>query len=127
MMGCLDKDQGRFFYEYRPDDLVPSDHLVRKLDAVLDLSGLRAELRPFYSHTGRPSIDPELMLRMLIVGYVFAIFCHAASSRIFAPRRLLSGSRVASQPDQGHGAVQPTAPVNVSMPFGLRLHIRSGV
>jgi len=73
MMGCLDKDQGRFFYEYRPDDLVPSDHLVRKLDAVLDLSGLRAELRPFYSHTGRPSIDPELMLRMLIVGYVFAI------------------------------------------------------
>ena len=73
MMGRMDRDQGQFFYEYRPDDLVPSDHLVRKLDAVLDLSGLRAELRPFYSHTGRPSIDPELMLRMLIIGYVFAI------------------------------------------------------
>ncbi len=73
MMGRLDTDQEQFFYEYRLDDLVPSDHLVRKLDAVLDLGGLRAELAPFYSHTGRPSIDPELMLRMLIVGYVFAI------------------------------------------------------
>jgi transposase len=73
MMGRLDTDQEQFFYEYRLDDLVPSDHLVRKLDAVLDLGDLRAELTPFYSHTGRPSIDPELMLRMLIVGYVFAI------------------------------------------------------
>ena len=73
MMGHQERDQGQFFYEYRPEDLVPADHLVRKLDAVLDLSGLRAELRPFYSHTGRPSIDPELMLRMLIIGYVFAI------------------------------------------------------
>ena len=73
MMGRLERDQEQFFYPFRLDDLVPSDHLVRKLDAVLDLSGLRAELEPFYSHTGRPSIDPELMLRMLIVGYVFAI------------------------------------------------------
>jgi transposase len=73
MMGRLDTAQVQFFYQYRLDDLVPGDHLVRKLDAVLDLSGLRSELAPFYSHTGRPSIDPELMLRMLIVGYVFAI------------------------------------------------------
>lgn len=73
MMGRLDRDQEQFFYEYRPADLVPSDHLVRRLDAVLDLSGLRSELQPFYSHTGRPSIDPELLLRMLIIGYVFAI------------------------------------------------------
>ena len=73
MMGRLETDQDQFFYSYRLDELVPADHLVRKLDAVLDLSWLRAELAPYYSHTGRPSIDPELMIRMLIVGYVFAI------------------------------------------------------
>ncbi len=73
MMGRLERDQERLFYEYRLDDLVPADHLARKVDAVLDLSWLRAELAPYYSHTGRPSVDPELMIRMLIVGYVFAI------------------------------------------------------
>ncbi len=73
MMGRLERDQEQLFYEYRLDDLVPADHLARKVDAVLDLSWLRAELALYYSHTGRPSIDPELMLRMLIVGYVFAI------------------------------------------------------
>lgn len=73
MMGRLERGQDQFFYSYRLDELVPADHLVRKLDAALDLSWLRAELAPYYSHTGRPSIDPELMIRMLIVGYVFAI------------------------------------------------------
>ncbi len=73
MMGRLETDQARFFYSYRLDELVPADHLVRKLDTVLDLSWVRAELAPYYSHTGRPSIDPEVMLRMLLVGYVFAI------------------------------------------------------
>ncbi len=73
MMCRLDRDQEQFFYEYRLDDLVSADHLVRKVDAVLDLSWVWAELAPYYSHTGRPSIDPELVLRMLIVGYVFAI------------------------------------------------------
>jgi len=73
MMGRLETDQEQFFYSYRLDELVPADHLVRKLDAVLDLSWVRAELAPYYSHTGRPSIDPEVMLRMLLVGYVFAI------------------------------------------------------
>jgi transposase len=53
--------------------VVPDDHLVRKVDAVLDLSWVRAELAPHYSRIGRPSIDPVLMIRMLIVGYVFAI------------------------------------------------------
>ena len=73
MRGRLETDQGQFFYSYRLDELVPADHLVRKLDAILDLSWLWAELAPYYSHTGRPSTDPELMVRMLIVGYVFAI------------------------------------------------------
>jgi len=52
---------------------VPSDHLARAIAAVLDLSWVRAELAPYYSSIGRPSIDPVLMIRMLIVGYVFAI------------------------------------------------------
>ena len=73
MMGRLETDQEQFFYSYRLDELVPADHLVRKLDSAPDLSWVRAELAPYYSHTGRPSIDPELMLRMLVVGYVFAI------------------------------------------------------
>ena len=62
-----------YFYDVCLEKLVPPDHLVRKLDAVIDLSWVSRELAPYYSHTGRPSIDPELMLRMLIVGYVFAI------------------------------------------------------
>lgn len=73
MMGRLESSQDQFFYNFCLDDVVPADHLVRRIDAVLDFDWLRAELRPYYSHTGRPSIDPELMLRMLIVGYVFAI------------------------------------------------------
>ncbi len=73
MMGRLESVQNQFFYNFRLDDIVPADHLVRRIDAVLDLSWLHAELEPYYSHTGRPSIDPELMMRMLILGYVFAI------------------------------------------------------
>ena len=49
------------------------DHLVRQIDGVLDLDWVHKELAPYYSHTGRPSIDPVLMIRMLLVGYVFAI------------------------------------------------------
>ena len=73
MMGRSNGDQDRLFYDVHLDDLVPADHLVRGIDAVLDLSWLHGELAAFYSHTGRPSIDPDLMVRMLIVGYVFAI------------------------------------------------------
>jgi len=73
MMGRLKSDQAQLFYEFRLGDAVPEDHLVRKIDAALDLSWLRSELAPYYSCTGRPSIDPELMIRMLVVGYVFAI------------------------------------------------------
>ena len=73
MMGRLGGDGDRLFYEFELGAVVPADHLVRRIDGVLDLSWLRGELGPFYSHTGRPSIDPKPMLRMLIVGYVFAI------------------------------------------------------
>ena len=73
MMGRREDRQGQFFYEFNLDEVVPPDHLVRKIDAVLDLGWVHKELAPYYSHTGRPSIDPVLMIRMLIVGYVFAI------------------------------------------------------
>jgi len=63
----------RFFYDFCLEDHVPADHLLRRIDGFLDLSELRATLRPYYSRIGRPSVDPELMIRMLIVGYCFAI------------------------------------------------------
>ena len=73
MMGRLTGDQAKLFYEFCLDDRVPSHHLLRKIDIVLDLRDLRGQLAPFYSHTGRPSIDPELMIRMLLVGYCYGI------------------------------------------------------
>jgi transposase len=73
MMGRLGHDQEQFFYSFRLDEAVPDDHPVREIAAVLDLSWVRAELAPYYPNNGRPSIDPELMIRMLIIGYVFAI------------------------------------------------------
>jgi len=73
MMGRRKGEQGQLFYAFDLETVVPDDHLVRRIAAVLDLSWVRAELAPHYSNTGRPSIDPELMIRMLILGYVFAI------------------------------------------------------
>ena len=73
MMGRLDRGQHQLFYAFNLEEVVPQDHLVRGIAEVLDLSWVHATLAPHYSNTGRPSIDPELMIRMLIVGYVFAI------------------------------------------------------
>jgi transposase len=73
MMGRLKHDQEQLFYEFELDEVVPDDHLVREIAGVLDLSWVHAELAPYYSRLGRPSIDPVLMIQMLIVGYVFAI------------------------------------------------------
>src|SRR5580693_6862214 len=73
MMGRLSHDQEQFFYSSRLDEAVPEDHAVREIAAVLDLSWAHSELAPYYPEIGRPSIDPVLMIRMLIVGYVFGI------------------------------------------------------
>jgi transposase len=81
MMGRLNHDQRQLFYSFNLEEAVPEDHLVRKIAAVLDLSWVRAELAPHYSNTGRPSIDPALMIRMLIIGYVFAIRSERALCR----------------------------------------------
>ena len=81
MMGRLNRVQGRFFYSFSLDEVIPDDHRVREIADVLDLSWVRAELAPHYSAIGRPSIDPVLMLRMLILGYVFAIRSERAICR----------------------------------------------
>ncbi len=81
MMGRSSQDQGQLFYSFNLEAVVPDDHQVRAIARVLDLSWIRAELAPYYSHTGRPSIDPVLMTRMLIVGYVFAIRSERALCR----------------------------------------------
>ena len=73
MMGQQGGNQNQLFYSFNLDAHVPQDHLLRGIERFLDLSELREYLAPFYSHTGRPSIDPELMIRMLIVGYCFGI------------------------------------------------------
>src|SRR5580704_19057994 len=81
MLGRLSHDQGEFFYSFRLDEAVPDDHPVRAIAAVLDLSWVHAELAPFYPKIGRPSIDPVLRIRMLIVGYAFAIRSERALCR----------------------------------------------
>jgi len=73
MMGDRQFDQGALFYEFSLERHVPADHLLRSIDRFVDLSEVRQHLAPFYSETGRPSICPELMIRMLIVGYCFGI------------------------------------------------------
>src|SRR3974377_463336 len=73
MMGRLNTDQQQLFYSFCLDEAVPDDHPVRKIAAVLDLSWVHSELAPFYPKLGRPSIDPELMIRLLIIGYLFGI------------------------------------------------------
>jgi transposase len=67
MMGRLNQDQRQLFYRFCLEDVVPDDHRVREIAAVLDLAWVHTELAPYYSPLGRPSIDPVLMIRMLIV------------------------------------------------------------
>ena len=73
MMGERTVAQEALFYEFSLERHVPADHLLRSIDRFVDLSGIREHLRPFYSETGRPSIDPELIIRMLIIGYCMGI------------------------------------------------------
>jgi transposase len=73
MMGERTVMQEALFYEFSIDRHVPADRLSRSIDRFIDLSGPRSHLRPFYSEIGRPSIDPELMIRMPIVGHCFGI------------------------------------------------------
>jgi len=73
MMGPRQEAQAALFYEFSLEDHVPQSHLLRSIDRFVDLTSVRAHLTDFYSHTGRPSVDPELLIRMLLVGYCFGI------------------------------------------------------
>jgi transposase len=73
MMGERRVMQEALFYGFSLERQVPDNHMLRRIDRFVDLSDLRAHLGPYYSDVGRPSIDPELMMRMLIVGYCFGI------------------------------------------------------
>src|SRR5579864_7070057 len=70
MMG---ERQGSLFYEFSLERHVPAEHLLRSVDRFVDLDGVRCELAPFHREVGRPSVDPELMIRMLIIGYTHGI------------------------------------------------------
>ncbi|WP_417711134.1 transposase [Roseibium aggregatum] len=63
----------QLFYDFDLEDHVPANHMLREIDGFLDIDGMRAKVQPFYSHLGRPSIDPELIVRMLVIGYVMGI------------------------------------------------------
>ncbi|HKD30655.1 MAG TPA: transposase [Xanthobacteraceae bacterium] len=75
MMGRQDRDQGQLFYEFKLDDVIPNNHLLRRMNVFVTaaLADLHEELKPFCSEIGRPSIDPEFMIRILIVGYCYGI------------------------------------------------------
>src|SRR5262244_4194950 len=73
MMGHRQIEQAALFYEFSLERHVPTDHLLRSIDRFVELGGLRRELAAFYSNLGRPSVDPELMIRMLLVGYCLGI------------------------------------------------------
>lgn len=71
MMGAKREAQAALFYEFSLEDHVPQDHLIRSIDRFVDLGRIRAHLANFYSHTDRPSIDPELLIRMLLVALLW--------------------------------------------------------
>ena len=75
MMGRQDRDQGQLFYEFSLEDMIPADHLLRRINvfATAVLADLHEQLKAFYSDKGRPSVDPELTIRMLLVGYCYGI------------------------------------------------------
>ena len=73
MIGPKQEAQAALFYEFLLEDHVPRDHLLRSIDRFVDLASVRKHLADFNSHTGRPSVDPELLIRMLLVGYCFGI------------------------------------------------------
>ncbi len=82
-LGRQTGDQSQLFYLFNLERRIPAGHLLRRINPVVTriLVELREKLAPFYSDIGRPSIDPELMIRMLIIGYCFGIQLRAAAVR----------------------------------------------
>src|SRR5271169_4791544 len=95
MMGHHTRSESLFYY-FRLEDHVPEDHLLRLIDKHVDFGFVRDRLKELYSDTGRPSIDPELLLRILLIGYLYGItpsICCARSSECRTWRRALTGSK----------------------------------
>ena len=107
MMGRQRRDQGRLFYEFRLEDRIPTNHLLRRMNVFVTvaLGELHKELEPHYSEIGRPSIDPELMIRMLIVGYCYGI---RSERRLCEEVAAAPGLSLVSL--GGHGLSTPFAP-----------------
>ena len=94
MMGRQTADQAQLFYSFNLEERIPASHLLRRIDVFVTqaLADIHDDLAFFYSHTGRPSIDPELMMRMLIIGYCYGIrserrLCEEVSLNL-APKRI---------------------------------------
>ena len=83
MMGRQKIDQGQLFYLFNLEKRIPSGHLLRRINPIVGriLAGMREKLQSFYSEIGRPSIDPELLIRMLLIGYCFGIRSERGSAR----------------------------------------------
>ena len=117
MMGDRLVMQESLFYQFRLDDHVPADHMLRGIDRFLDLGGLRRHLAPFYSTTGRPSIDPELTIRILLVGpaYPELYSSYIPYSSISSPYQPVLSERAGSSRPQAvieslaHGALRAVA------------------
>src|SRR5438067_12350367 len=103
MMGERRVQQEALFYEFSLERHVPETHLLRHIDRSVELDGLRRQLVPFYSEMGRPLIDPELLIRMLIVGYCLGIRSASALSGGCA-KRCTSTWRIAGSVGSGSTA-----------------------
>src|ERR1044072_6263049 len=107
MMGRQRRDQGRLFYEFQLEDRIPDNHLLRRMNVFVPvaLADLHKELEPYYSDIGRPSVDPELMIRMLIVGYCYGI---RSECRLVQEVNLLLGFRWFCKLDPDDEIPQPS-------------------
>ena len=76
------KKEEKLFYYLRPEELIPEDHILRLIDQYVDFSFVRPKVEHLYSDIGRPSVDPELMMRMLLVGYLFGFIPDSAVEKI---------------------------------------------
>ena len=108
MMGERTVMQEALFYSFRIEDHVPQDHLLRSVDRFVDLTGIREHLKPFFSSTGRPSVDPELMIRMLLIGYCMGIARSAACARRCISTSPIAGS--AGSISRGRCPITPPSP-----------------
>jgi transposase len=95
MMGQRQVTQGALFYEFSRERHVPGDHLLRSIGRLVDLGDVRKRLAPLYGATGRPPVDPEHMIRMLLVGYFFGIR---------SERRLCGRKSTSTSPTAGSAA-----------------------